>query len=573
MTGIVLSAAVRQNLLSLQSTASLLATTQNDLATGNKVNSALDNPTNFFTAQDNRASDIGNLLDSIGNGVQVLQAANTGITSLQGLVASAKSVATQALQTTIGYSSKSSFSVSLGAGASAANLFGGTSFTAATLTGVTATNNLATPADITGATSLTKAAASDSITATINNNDTLTVDGHTITFKTGATPTAGSLVGTTVPPSGVSGNVVTDGSGNSTVYIGSGTVNDLLNAIDLATGVKTASITASGPTGGTATLTTVGTASSVNGSGQISISTGTAADLSIFSNNANLLGALGLGNGLATTSLARTPSSSSNLAVGTSLQIAAVGTGTATNITFGTNAGQIHDLNGLNAALAANNLQATLDANGNLTIQTNNDNASQQILGIVGTAGSIFANKNAPAPVADPNAQATRAGLVGQFNNILSQITTTAQDSSFNGVNLLNGDTLKLIFDETNKSTLTITGTTFDAPGLGLANLTVGTDFIDNAATNKVLSLLNVADNSLRSEASALGSNLSIVEIRQDFNKNLINVLQTGSSNLTLADPNEEAANSQALSTRQSIAVSALALANQSQQSVLQLLR
>ena len=65
-----------------------------------------------------------------------------------------------------------------------------------------------------------------------------------------------------------------------------------------------------------------------------------------------------------------------------------------------------------------------------------------------------------------------------------------------------------------------------------------------------------------------------IVQIRQDFSKNLINVLQTGASNLTLADTNEEAANSQALSTtRQSIAVSALALANQSQQSVLQLLR
>jgi len=66
----------------------------------------------------------------------------------------------------------------------------------------------------------------------------------------------------------------------------------------------------------------------------------------------------------------------------------------------------------------------------------------------------------------------------------------------------------------------------------------------------------------LRSEASSLGSNLSIVQIRQDFSKNLINVLQTGSSNLTLADTNEEAANSQALSTRQSIAVSALALSN-----------
>src|SRR3954471_7855361 len=88
MSGIVLTASVRQNLLSLQSTADLLSTTQNRLATGNKVNSALDNPTNFFTAQglNNRASDINNLLDSIGNGVQVLQAANTGITSLQKLV-------------------------------------------------------------------------------------------------------------------------------------------------------------------------------------------------------------------------------------------------------------------------------------------------------------------------------------------------------------------------------------------------------------------------------------------------------------------------------------------------------
>src|SRR6266404_547819 len=123
MSGIVLSASVRQNLLSLQSTAELLATTQNRLATGNKVNSALDNPTSFFTAQslNNRASDISNLLDGIGNGVQVLQAANTGITSLQKLVDTAKSIANQVLQTTVGFSSKSNFSVSLGAGATASN--------------------------------------------------------------------------------------------------------------------------------------------------------------------------------------------------------------------------------------------------------------------------------------------------------------------------------------------------------------------------------------------------------------------------------------------------------------------
>src|SRR5689334_14644773 len=125
-SGIVLSASVRQNLLSLQSTADLLATTQNRLSTGKKVNTALDNPTNFFTAQslDSRASDIGNLLDGISNGVQVLQAANTGITSLQKLVDTAKSIANQALQTQVGYSSKSSFTAAVITGATATNLLG-----------------------------------------------------------------------------------------------------------------------------------------------------------------------------------------------------------------------------------------------------------------------------------------------------------------------------------------------------------------------------------------------------------------------------------------------------------------
>src|SRR3982751_7052444 len=127
MTGIVLSNSVRQNLSSLQATADLLATTQSRLSTGKKVNTALDNPTNYFTAAslDSRASDINNLLDAIGNGVQVLQAANTGITSLQKLVDTAKSVANQVLQTTVGYSPKSNVSSSAAIGGTAANLVDG----------------------------------------------------------------------------------------------------------------------------------------------------------------------------------------------------------------------------------------------------------------------------------------------------------------------------------------------------------------------------------------------------------------------------------------------------------------
>src|SRR5215470_3758879 len=126
MSGITLSASVRQNLLALQSTASLLAKTQNDLATGNKVNTALDNPTEFFTAQslNNRAGDIANLLDGIGNGVQILQAANTGLTSLSSLVSNAQSIANQVLQSPTGYSTKSTVTSNTLTGATASDLLG-----------------------------------------------------------------------------------------------------------------------------------------------------------------------------------------------------------------------------------------------------------------------------------------------------------------------------------------------------------------------------------------------------------------------------------------------------------------
>src|SRR5262249_20923865 len=154
-------------------------------------------------------------------------------------------------------------------------------------------------------------------------------------------------------------------------------------------------------------------------------------------------------------------------------------------------------------------------------ITTSNDAASATIGIISGTAaasGQLFFAKSGSQPVVDASASTTRNNLVEQYNNILNQITTTAQDASFNGVNLLTGDTLKLTFNETGKSTLSIAGVNFNAPGLGLAALNLG-DFKDNASVNKVVSGLNSASGTLRSQASAFGSNLSIVQIRQDFSK------------------------------------------------------
>jgi hypothetical protein len=416
--------------------------------------------------------------------------------------------------------------------------------------------------------------SANSLSALVQAGSTLNVDGHVITFKDAATPSAASLASGT---SGVSGNVVTDGNGNSTVYLQSASLSDVLNAIDLATGVQTAT-----NTNGAAVLATASgqVNSSINVSGQLKLQTGVNSDLTI-TGTGNALSVLGLGGntGNATAFTAARTSGVGGIN-GKTLTFTSFNGGTAVNVTFGdgTN-GTVKTLNQLNTALQADNLIATVDANGVLTITTSNDFASST-LGSVAAGGAIGGTLTTALtfttpqpPVQDPVAQATRANLVDQYNNILAQIDTTSQDSSFNGVNLLNGDTLKLVFNETGKSTLSINGVTFNSAGLGLSSLVDGVDFIDNGATNKVLTTLNAASSTLRSEASSLGSNLSIVEIRQDFSKSLIDVLQTGSSNLTLADTNEEAANSQALSTRQSIAVSALSLANQSQQSVLQLLR
>jgi flagellin len=622
MSSIVLSASVRQNLLSLQSTASLLATTQNDLATGNKVNSALDNPTSYFTAAalNNRASDINNLLDGIGNGVQVLQAANTGITSLQSLVASAQSVANQVLQTPIGYSAKSSISSAQITGATANNLLG--TSTAATNAVATGTSAI-TPINLSD-TAATNAKATSTTDLSAGLTDpgadvTFTINSQTVTLTTGTgTGTSGaftlanieSAINTQVGSS-ASVNATDDGAGHLVLTsTGTAGASDAITTTGTAAGLGIANTTVNGTaivphadltftintrtvtlahgssyTGAqiaSAIQTQVGTTAGVTASyssGKLVVtSTGTAG-----ASDQVAFGSFNTGDatqlGFATATETATGAAATGGLSGQILTIAATGSGQPTTITFGTTGTDVSTLNQLNTQLATNNLQATIDSTGVLTITTSN-NAASSTIGLVGgsatttgNAFAAFAGVGGSAATLDPNAQATRAGLISQYNNILKQIDTTSQDSSFNGVNLLEGDTLNLTFDETGKSTLAIAGVTFNTAGLGLSTLNAGTDFLDSNSANNVLASLNNVSTTLRSEASNLGSNLSIVQIRQDFSKNLINVLQTGASNLTLADTNEEAANSQALSTRQSIAVSALALANQSQQSVLQLLR
>ena len=302
-------------------------------------------------------------------------------------------------------------------------------------------------------------------------------------------------------------------------------------------------------------------ASTVDATGQLVLTTGTTQNLAI-AGTGNALAALGLS--------AATTNVGAPLLSGETLTISATGGGTATSITFGT--GQRPGLDAERAQHGAGGQQPAgyhrldrqdqhhdLEQRGVLDDRHDRRHVDGYRLGLQRRRRRRPGSGRRSGLAGDP---CQPGGAVQQR---AAQINTTAQDSSFNGINLLNGDTLKLVFNETGKSTLLdhrrhLQRRRPRSVESGLRHRLPG-----QLSANKALTTLNAASTTLRSEASALGSNLSIVQIRQDFNKNLINVLQTGSSNLTLADTNEEAANSQALSTRQSIAVSALALANQSQ--------
>lgn len=188
-------------------------------------------------------------------------------------------------------------------------------------------------------------------------------------------------------------------------------------------------------------------------------------------------------------------------------------------------------------------------------------------------AGSASASEKASFGLVDGTTSgalnATRTSLASQFDALRTQIDQLAGDSGYNGVNLLNGDNLKVVFNEKGTSSQSISGVKFDSNGLGIA--AASNKFQTDSDINAAFTNLTAALGSLRSQAAAFGSSLSVVQTRQDFTKAMVNTLQTGSDNLVLADSNQEGANMLALQTRQSLSTTALSLANQASQAVLRL--
>ena len=163
-----------------------------------------------------------------------------------------------------------------------------------------------------------------------------------------------------------------------------------------------------------------------------------------------------------------------------------------------------------------------------------------------------------------------RDSSLSQYNEILEQINQLANDSSYKGVNLLRKDDLRVIFNEDRSSYIDVQGTDASSAGLGLTAVDKA-DWSTNGGVDDTITAIEDAINTLRDMATEFGNNYSIVQTRQDFTENLINVLEEGSDNLILADMNEESANMLALQTRQQLGINSLSLASQAAQSVLQL--
>jgi flagellin-like hook-associated protein FlgL len=216
-------------------------------------------------------------------------------------------------------------------------------------------------------------------------------------------------------------------------------------------------------------------------------------------------------------------------------------------------------------SVRANDLNALLDAmsTGIDTIQAAN-NGITAITKLVQSAQALVSQAN---QTADTNVRAT---LASQFNALLPQIDQLAGDSGFNGINLLGGNDLTIVMNEDGSSSVVVTSVD-DTTANDLAVNTAANNWATGTDIQAASTQLTAALATLRAQAQSLSSNLSTVQIRQEFTKAMINTLTAGADQLTLADSNEEGANLLALQTRQQLSTTALSLAAQADQNVLRL--
>ena len=229
------------------------------------------------------------------------------------------------------------------------------------------------------------------------------------------------------------------------------------------------------------------------------------------------------------------------------------------------------------ASAALSTIESTINGTAGLSSAvTASDDGSGHLILTGATTSTSFTASGAEQAAFGLSASAqtptstTRTTLQGNYNALLTQINQLAGDASYNGVNLLNGDNLKVLFNENGTSSLTISGVTFNSAGLGLSSIAAG-GFQSNTTISSTETTINAAISSVRAQTETFGTNASTISTRQTFEQNMINTLQTGAANLVTADQNQESANLLTEQTHQQLEISALSIANQANQSVLKL--
>jgi flagellin len=198
----------------------------------------------------------------------------------------------------------------------------------------------------------------------------------------------------------------------------------------------------------------------------------------------------------------------------------------------------------------------------------------QQMEGIVNGASTQTATQRASADT--------------QFNTLGQQLSTLLNDSSYQGLNLVNSTTthLTLQFSIASTSILKIagqnllfsklvTGGKALAKGSAAASTLVSVKF--SGVSNKISLFTNIynalqtAVFKAQAAAQTLGANVNFLQTRLSFTQQYITTLQGGASELTVADVNQESTNLVTLQTRQQLAIQSLSIATQSEQAVLRL--
>lgn len=637
---IALTSSMRSNLLSLKNTQSLLDKTQDRLSTGYKVNSAMDNPSSYFTAQslNSRADDLSTLLDSIGQAISTLEVADEGITTLQEFVEQAKSIANSARDTANVASKAVSENVTFNSATAktdlltdmVANAAAGDNFTirlgdATTMEGTanvsadqtlqeigiaengvvemivgdktyeftfTAAASGITDATVDETTGVTKQSfgigttledfmsevvytvgrkvlnaevKEGKLTFNTLDNSSLVIRS-TAGFDSGKTATAATIATATTAKFAKGDNTNNTSVTGASIDI---TVNGQVQKVDISEFIDptTGALVAGADTGATTLKAVVEKINSTLGSeGIVAQVNGTT--LEIYNSNntgtkptvAVTNGVLSGGDDAAITANAAVTEGAAKISTNFN-KVFGFDEGYTVTITEGMTVEQFRQ-----AVDGLEGISADFDSKGHMVIS--GEQGDDMVLADSGD-GNFIRSLLGGNVVSATNGSNERAKYAEQFDGVLDQIDQLVQDTSYKGINLLNGDDLTVVFNESRTSTLELKGVTFNSTGLGFTASEA--EWKDNANIDKSLDQITKATSLLRAQASEFGQNLSTVQIREDFTENMINNLQTGADKLTLADMNEEAANMLALQTRQQLGVNSLSMASQAAQSVLQL--